>query len=70
MVNLIINLSNKKKIGFIVMSIIIFFLSVMMVSYIDAKSIAIKSLHIVIIHDKGFFVVNFYSQFLCKISFD
>ncbi len=47
-------MNNKKKIAFIISSIILFLL-ISTVSYINARSIALKSLYIVTIHDKDSF---------------
>ena len=48
-------MNNKKEIAFIIVSSIILFLLIATVSYINARNIALKSLHIVTIHDKDSF---------------
>lgn len=48
-------MNNKKKIAFIIVSSIILFLLISTVSYIHARSIALKSMKIVTIHDKDSF---------------
>ena len=48
-------MNNKKKIAFIIVSSVILFLLISTVSYIHARSIALKSMKIVTIHDKDSF---------------
>lgn len=48
-------MNNKKKIAFIIVTSIILFILIATVPYINARNIALKSLHIVTIHDKDSF---------------
>lgn len=48
-------MNNKKKIAFIIVTSIILFILIVTVPYINARNIALKSLHIVSIHDKDSF---------------